>query len=137
MELIPDITIPPIIAQLSSLRELWLYHTPARIEAPALAFLRENLKSLHIKFTDIKEIPLWIYSLKNLTELHLTGNLSAENNRFIVIDGLRELKRLKVLRLKSNLTKLPQVRPRVRAVLVTLYGGPRSIMASLLVACVA
>ncbi|KGL74214.1 Leucine-rich repeat-containing protein 8A [Tinamus guttatus] len=75
----------------------------------SLAFLRENLKSLHIKFTDIKEIPLWIYSLKTLEELHLTGNLSAENNRYIVIDGLRELKRLKVLRLKSNLTKLPQV----------------------------
>uniref|UniRef100_A0A1A8JW56 Leucine rich repeat containing 8 family, member A n=1 Tax=Nothobranchius kuhntae TaxID=321403 RepID=A0A1A8JW56_NOTKU len=109
LELIPDVTIPPIIAQLVSLRELWLYHTPAKIEAPALAFLRENLKSLHIKFTDIKEIPLWIYSLKNLSELHLTGNLSAENNRYIVIDGLRELKRLKVLRLKSNLTKLPQV----------------------------
>ncbi|XP_033502586.2 leucine rich repeat containing 8 VRAC subunit Aa [Epinephelus lanceolatus] len=109
LELIPDVTIPPIIAQLSNMREMWLYHTPAKIEAPALAFLRENLKSLHIKFTDIKEIPLWIYSLKNLSELHLTGNLSAENNRYIVIDGLRELKRLKVLRLKSNLTKLPQV----------------------------
>nr|XP_046241462.1 volume-regulated anion channel subunit LRRC8A [Scatophagus argus]XP_046241463.1 volume-regulated anion channel subunit LRRC8A [Scatophagus argus] len=109
LELIPDVTIPPIIAQLVNLREMWLYHTPAKIEAPALAFLRENLKSLHIKFTDIKEIPLWIYSLKNLSELHLTGNLSAENNRYIVIDGLRELKRLKVLRLKSNLTKLPQV----------------------------
>ncbi|XP_016146459.1 volume-regulated anion channel subunit LRRC8A-like [Sinocyclocheilus grahami] len=109
LELIPDVTIPPIIAQLCNLREMWLYHTPAKIEAPALAFLRENLKSLHIKFTDIKEIPLWIYSLKNLSELHLTGNLSADNNRFIVIDGLRELKRLKVLRLKSNLTKLPQV----------------------------
>ncbi|XP_062372556.1 volume-regulated anion channel subunit LRRC8A [Sardina pilchardus] len=109
LELIPDVTIPPIIAQLTNLREMWLYHTPARIEAPALAFLRENLKALHIKFTDIKEIPLWIYSLKNLSELHLTGNLSSENNRYIVIDGLRELKRLKVLRLKSNLTKLPQV----------------------------
>ncbi|XP_066501253.1 leucine rich repeat containing 8 VRAC subunit Aa [Hoplias malabaricus] len=109
LELIPDVTIPPIIAQLSNLREMWLYHTPAKIEAPALAFLRENLQSLHIKFTDIKEIPLWIYSLKNLNELHLTGNLSAENNRYIVIDGLRELKSLKVLRLKSNLTKLPQV----------------------------
>ncbi|XP_072344729.1 volume-regulated anion channel subunit LRRC8A isoform X2 [Scyliorhinus torazame] len=109
LEMILDVTIPPIIAQLTNLKELWLYHTPAKIEAPALAFLREHLKSLHIKFTDIKEIPLWIYSLKNLEELHLTGNLSAENNRYIVIDGLRELKCLKVLRLKSNLTKLPQV----------------------------
>ncbi|XP_018603895.2 leucine rich repeat containing 8 VRAC subunit Aa [Scleropages formosus] len=109
LELIADVTIPPIISQLSNLRELWLYHTPAKIEAPALAFLRENLQSLHIKFTDIKEVPLWIYSLKNLRELHLTGDLSSENNRFIVIEGLRELKHLKVLRLKSNLSKLPQV----------------------------
>nr|8F74_A Chain A, Volume-regulated anion channel subunit LRRC8A,Soluble cytochrome b562 [Mus musculus]8F74_B Chain B, Volume-regulated anion channel subunit LRRC8A,Soluble cytochrome b562 [Mus musculus]8F74_C Chain C, Volume-regulated anion channel subunit LRRC8A,Soluble cytochrome b562 [Mus musculus]8F74_D Chain D, Volume-regulated anion channel subunit LRRC8A,Soluble cytochrome b562 [Mus musculus]8F74_E Chain E, Volume-regulated anion channel subunit LRRC8A,Soluble cytochrome b562 [Mus musculus]8F len=109
LELIPDVTIPPSIAQLTGLKELWLYHTAAKIEAPALAFLRENLRALHIKFTDIKEIPLWIYSLKTLEELHLTGNLSAENNRYIVIDGLRELKRLKVLRLKSNLSKLPQV----------------------------
>ncbi|KAK1334073.1 hypothetical protein QTO34_005073 [Cnephaeus nilssonii] len=37
------------------------------------------------------------------------GQPEAENNRYIVIDGLRELKRLKVLRLKSNLSKLPQV----------------------------
>ncbi|KAM8944517.1 volume-regulated anion channel subunit LRRC8A [Lycaon pictus] len=109
LELIPDVTIPPSIAQLTGLKELWLYHTAAKIEAPALAFLRENLRALHIKFTDIKEIPLWIYSLKTLEELHLTGNLSADNNRYIVIDGLRELKRLKVLRLKSNLSKLPQV----------------------------
>ncbi|XP_054614200.1 leucine rich repeat containing 8 VRAC subunit Aa [Dunckerocampus dactyliophorus] len=109
LEFIPDVTIPPIIAKLSNLRELWLYHTPAKIESAALAFLREKLKALHIKFTDIKEIPLWIYSLKNLGELYLTGNLSADNNRYIVLDGLRELKRLKVLRLKSNLYKLPQV----------------------------
>ncbi|KAF7665559.1 hypothetical protein LDENG_00137950 [Lucifuga dentata] len=109
LELIPDVTIPLIVAQLVNLQELWLYHTPAKIEDPALAFLRENLKSLHIKFTDINEIPLWIYNLKNLRELHLTGNLSADNNRYIVIDGLRELKGLKVLHLKSNLTKLPQV----------------------------
>ncbi|XP_061788062.1 leucine rich repeat containing 8 VRAC subunit Aa isoform X1 [Nerophis lumbriciformis] len=109
LEFIPDVTIPPIIAKLSNLRELWLYHTPAKIESAALTFLREKLKSLHIKFTDIKEIPLWIYSLKNLSELYLTGNLSADNSRHIVLDGLRELKRLKVLRLKSNLYKLPQV----------------------------
>ncbi|XP_060791598.1 volume-regulated anion channel subunit LRRC8A-like [Neoarius graeffei] len=120
LELIPDVTIPPIIAQLAGLRELWLYHTPAKIEAPALAFLRENLKSLHIKFTDIKEIPLWLYSLKNLSKLHLTGNLSFDNNRYIVIDGLRELKRLKVLWLKSNLTKLPQVLTDVGLYLQTL-----------------
>lgn len=109
LELISDVTISPSIAQLNSLKELWLYHTPAKIEAPALAFLRENLRSLHLKFTDIKEIPLWIYSLKNLEELHMTGNLCADHNRYIIIDGLSELKQLKVLRLKTNLTKIPQV----------------------------
>ncbi|XP_034048264.1 leucine rich repeat containing 8 VRAC subunit Aa [Thalassophryne amazonica] len=109
LECMPDVTFPPIIAQLSNLRELWLYHMPAKIEAPALAFLREKLKSLHIKFNDVKEVPLWIYSLKNLRELHLTGDLSDENNGYIVMDGLREFKSLKILRLKSNLTKLPQV----------------------------
>ncbi|KAL1766562.1 volume-regulated anion channel subunit LRRC8A [Sigmodon hispidus] len=97
------------LPDLTGLKELWLYHTAAKIEAPDLAFLCENLWALHIKFTDIKEIPLWIYSLKTLEELHLTGNLSAENNCYIVIDGLRELKRLNVLWLKSNLSKLPQV----------------------------
>ncbi|XP_061148962.1 leucine rich repeat containing 8 VRAC subunit Aa [Syngnathus typhle] len=109
LEFVPDVTIPPIVAKLSNLRELRLYHTPAKIESAALTFLREKLKSLHVKFTDVKEIPLWIYSLKNLSELHLTGNLSADNNRYVALDGLRELKRLKVLRLKSSLYKLPQV----------------------------
>ncbi|KAK7879923.1 hypothetical protein WMY93_033404 [Mugilogobius chulae] len=107
LALMPDVTIPPTIAKLSNLSEMWLRHSPAKIEAPALAFLRENLKSLHVNFIDIKEIPLWIYSLTNLSELHLTGNLSAD--RFIVIHSLRELKQLKVLSLEIKLTKLPKV----------------------------
>uniref|UniRef100_A0A8C1QHG1 Leucine rich repeat containing 8 VRAC subunit Aa n=1 Tax=Cyprinus carpio TaxID=7962 RepID=A0A8C1QHG1_CYPCA len=105
LELIPDVTIPPIIAQLCNLREMWLYHTPAKIEAPALAFLRENLKSLHIKFTDIKEIPLWIYSLKNLSELHLTGNLSAVYKLFFCIQYFI----IKITKMLDNLRYLPIV----------------------------
>nr|XP_061800812.1 volume-regulated anion channel subunit LRRC8A-like [Nerophis lumbriciformis] len=103
MEFITNVTIPPIVAKLSNLRELRLYHTPAKIESAALTFLQEKIKCLHVKFADIKEIPLWIYSLKNLNELHLTSNC------YIVPDRLRELKKLKVLRLKNNLHKLPQV----------------------------
>ncbi|XP_077479330.1 volume-regulated anion channel subunit LRRC8A-like [Stigmatopora argus] len=103
MEFIPNVTIPPTVAKLSNLRELRLYHTPAKIESAALTFLQEKIKCLHVKFTDIKEIPLWIYGLKNLNELHLTSHC------YIVPDRLRELKKLKVLRLKNNLHKLPQV----------------------------
>ncbi|XP_061417329.1 LOW QUALITY PROTEIN: volume-regulated anion channel subunit LRRC8A-like [Lethenteron reissneri] len=109
LELIPDVMIPSSVAHLTHLRELWLYHTPARIDMAALAFLRENLRSLHLKFTDVKEIPGWMYSLRSLEELHLTGNLSDEHNKFISLDGLRELRRLRTLRIKSNLSKVPQV----------------------------
>uniref|UniRef100_S4RE09 Leucine rich repeat containing 8 VRAC subunit Ab n=1 Tax=Petromyzon marinus TaxID=7757 RepID=S4RE09_PETMA len=108
LELIPDVMIPSSVAHLTHLRELWLYHTPARIDMAALAFLRENLRSLHLKFTDVKEIPGWMYSLRSLEELHLTGNLSDEHNKFISLDGLRELRRLRTLRIKSNLSKVPQ-----------------------------
>uniref|UniRef100_A0A8D3AB70 Leucine rich repeat containing 8 VRAC subunit Aa n=1 Tax=Scophthalmus maximus TaxID=52904 RepID=A0A8D3AB70_SCOMX len=106
---IPDPVFDLTELEVLKLEEMWLYHTPAKIEAPALATLRDNLKSLHIRFSDINEIPLWIYSLKGLIELHLTGNLGSDNDSLIAINGLRELKRLKVLRLKTSLTRLPQV----------------------------
>lgn len=96
----PFLIIPSHILQLSNLTEMWLCHTPAEIEDQALAFLIENLKTLHVTFSDYKEIPKWIGSLKNLNELHLTGNLG-----FI---ELGDLKMLKVLYLKNNLSKLPQ-----------------------------
>uniref|UniRef100_A0A8C5R5B5 LRRC8 pannexin-like TM region domain-containing protein n=1 Tax=Leptobrachium leishanense TaxID=445787 RepID=A0A8C5R5B5_9ANUR len=109
LELMSEVTIPPSIAQLRDLKELWLYQTTARIEAPGLAFLRDNLKFLYIKFVDINQFPLWIYDLKKLEELQLAGPLSTENARCIFFDSLRELKRLQVLRLKSNITRLPKV----------------------------
>lgn len=109
LEFIFDVIISFSIVQFTGFKELWFYYIVVKIEAFVLVFLRENLRALYIKFTDIKEISLWIYSLKILEELYLTGNLSVENNRYIVIDGLREFKRFKVLRFKSNLSKLFQV----------------------------
>ncbi|KAG7496006.1 volume-regulated anion channel subunit LRRC8A [Solea senegalensis] len=96
----PDLIIPSKISQLSNLTEMWLCHTPAEIDVQALDFLSENLRTLHVTFIDNKEIPRWICSLKNLSELHLTGNLGSAE--------FRDLNMLKVLYLKNNLTTLPQ-----------------------------
>uniref|UniRef100_UPI00358FC251 volume-regulated anion channel subunit LRRC8A-like isoform X2 n=1 Tax=Myxine glutinosa TaxID=7769 RepID=UPI00358FC251 len=108
LELVPDVVIPARVSQLSSLQGLWLYHSPTRLDSPALSFLRENLLSLHLKFTEPQELPLWLSSLKNLQELHLTGSLG-DDPRMPALDALRELKHLSCLRIKSSLGKIPQV----------------------------
>lgn len=107
LELISDVKLPAKISKMTCLIELYLYHCPAKVEHIAFSFLRDHLKVLHIKFTDIDEIPLWVYSLKNLLELHLSGNLSSVNNKVISLESLKELKNLKVLTIKSNLNKVP------------------------------
>ncbi|KAM9325658.1 volume-regulated anion channel subunit LRRC8D [Gastrophryne carolinensis] len=107
LELIPEAKIPAKISQMTTLQELHLYHCPAKVEQTAFSFLRDNLKCLHVKFTDVAEIPAWVYLLKNLRELYLMGNLNAENNKMIGLESLRELRHLKVLYVKSNLTKIP------------------------------
>ncbi|XP_029441581.1 volume-regulated anion channel subunit LRRC8D-like [Rhinatrema bivittatum] len=107
LELIPDVKLPSKISKMSRLTELYLYHCPAKVEHVAFVFLKDHLKVLHIKFTDIDEIPLWVYTLKGLLELHLSGNLSSVNNKVIALESLKELKNLKVLTIKSNLTKIP------------------------------
>ncbi|XP_014347654.1 volume-regulated anion channel subunit LRRC8D-like [Latimeria chalumnae] len=107
LELISDVKLPAKVSQMTSLKELYLYHCPARVEHIALNFLRENLDVLHVKFTDTGEIPLWIYSLKNLTELYLSGNLNSENNKLIALESMKELKHLKLLNFKSNFSKIP------------------------------
>lgn len=106
-ELIPEAKIPAKISQMTALQELHLCHCPAKVEQTAFSFLRDNLKCLHVKFTDVAEIPPWVYLLKNLRELHLVGNLNSENNKMIGLDSLRELRHLKLLYVKSNLTKIP------------------------------
>ncbi|KAM4721345.1 volume-regulated anion channel subunit LRRC8D [Rhinophrynus dorsalis] len=107
LELIPEAKIPAKISQMTALQELHLYHCPAKVEQTAFSFLRDNLKCLHVKFTDVAEIPAWVYLLKNLRELYLMGNLNSENNKMIGLESLRELRHLKILYVKSNLTKIP------------------------------
>ncbi|KAM8930575.1 volume-regulated anion channel subunit LRRC8D [Pelodytes ibericus] len=107
LELIPEAKIPAKISQMTALQELHLYHCPAKVEQTAFSFLRDNLKCLHVKFTDVAEIPAWVYLLKTLRELYLMGNLNSENNKMIGLESLRELRQLKILYVKSNLTKMP------------------------------
>ncbi|TRY91737.1 hypothetical protein DNTS_018981 [Danionella cerebrum] len=107
LELIPEVRISAKVSQMTSLREIHLYHCPAKVEQTAFTFLRDHLRCLHIKFTDVAEIPPWIYLLRSLKELNLTGNLNSEHNKMIGLESLRELRHLRMLYLKSNLNKIP------------------------------
>lgn len=107
LELIPEVRFSAKVSQMTSLQELHLCHSPAKVEQTAFAFLRDHLRCLHVKFTDVAEIPNWVYLLRSLRELNLVGNLSSENNKMIGLESMRDLKHLKTLYLKSNLTKMP------------------------------
>ncbi|XP_026170128.1 volume-regulated anion channel subunit LRRC8D [Mastacembelus armatus] len=107
LELIPEVRFSAKVSQMTSLQELHLCHCPAKVEQTGFAFLRDHLRCLHVKFTDVGEIPPWVYLLRNLRELNLIGNLSSENNKMIGLESMRDLKHLKTLCLKSNLTKIP------------------------------
>ncbi|XP_061096931.1 volume-regulated anion channel subunit LRRC8D-like [Conger conger] len=107
LELIPEARITAKISQMINIQELHFYHCPAKVEQTAFSFLRDHLRCLHVKFTDVAEIPTWVYLLKSLKELYLIGNLNSENNKMIGLDSLRDLRHLKILHLKSNLTKIP------------------------------
>ncbi|KAM9322470.1 volume-regulated anion channel subunit LRRC8D [Pholidichthys leucotaenia] len=107
LELIPEVRFSAKVSQMTSLQELHLYHSPAKVEQTGFAFLRDHLRCLHVKFTDVAEIPPWVYLLRSLKELNLIGNLSSENNKMIGLESMRDLRHLKTLCLKSNLTKMP------------------------------
>ncbi|KAF4112165.1 hypothetical protein G5714_006960 [Onychostoma macrolepis] len=108
LEIINNVTIPAAIAQLEDLQELSLYQCSLKIHSAATSFLKENLKVLRVKFDDSRELPQWMYVLRNLEELHLIGSLSSDASKNVTLDSLRELKALKILTLKSNFTKIPQ-----------------------------
>ncbi|XP_043818573.1 volume-regulated anion channel subunit LRRC8C [Dromiciops gliroides] len=108
LEIIQNVMIPATIAQLSNLQELSLHQCSVKIHSAALSFLKENLKILSVKFDDLRELPPWMYSLRNLEELYLYGSLGHDISRNITLESLRELKNLKVLLLKSNISKIPQ-----------------------------
>ncbi|TVK90593.1 Volume-regulated anion channel subunit LRRC8C [Bagarius yarrelli] len=121
LEIINNVTIPAAISQLEDLQELSLQQCFLKIHTGALSFLKENLKVLRVKFDDSRELPLWLYSLRNLEELHLFGSLCPDASKNITLDSLRDLKSLKTLTLKSNLTKIPQSVVDVSSHLQRLY----------------
>ncbi|XP_035509780.1 volume-regulated anion channel subunit LRRC8C [Morone saxatilis] len=108
LEIINNVTIPASVSQLKDLQELSLYQCSLKSHTTATSFLKENLKVLRVKFDDNRELPNWMYGLRNLEELYLTGSLSPDASKNIVLESLREMKCLKTLSLKSNLTKIPQ-----------------------------
>ncbi|KAL1022632.1 hypothetical protein UPYG_G00030250 [Umbra pygmaea] len=121
LEIINNVTIPAAIAQLEDLQELSLYQCCLKIHPTAISFLKENLKVLRVKFDDSRELPNWLYQLRNLEELYLIGSLSPDASKNVVLESLRELKNLKTLSLKSNFTKIPQSIVDVSSHLQKLY----------------
>ncbi|KAM6938758.1 volume-regulated anion channel subunit LRRC8C [Lycodopsis pacificus] len=121
LEIINNVTIPASIAQLEDLQELSLYQSSLKLHTTATSFLKENLKVLRVKFDDNRELPHWMYGLRNLEELYLTGSLCPDVSKNIVLESLREMKCLKTLSLKSNLTKIPQSIVDVSSHLQRLY----------------
>ncbi|XP_068949372.1 volume-regulated anion channel subunit LRRC8C [Petaurus breviceps papuanus] len=121
LEIIQNVMIPATIAQLSNLQELSLHQCSVKIHSAALSFLKENLKILSVKFDDFRELPPWLYSLRNLEELYLYGSLGHDISRNITLESLRELKNLKVLLLKSNISKIPQAVVDVSSHLQKMY----------------
>ncbi|CAM9220724.1 unnamed protein product [Lampetra fluviatilis] len=128
LELITDVTIPPSVSQLASLRELALLGCPmVRVQAAALAFLRDSLRVLRVRFSEQREVPPWIYSLKALEELYLHAESRPDIQRGggggsssgggggggggsggnFSLESLRELKALRSLHLRGTMSKLP------------------------------
>lgn len=121
LEIINNVTIPASISQLENLQELSLCQCSLKLHTTAVSFLKENLKVLRVKFDDNRELPNWLYGLRNLEELYLTGSLSPDASKNIVFESLREMKCLKTLCLKSNFTKIPQSIVDVSSHLQRLY----------------
>ncbi|KAL2080835.1 hypothetical protein ACEWY4_022688 [Coilia grayii] len=108
LDMINNATIPAAIEQLTELDELSLIRCSLKVNGVALSFLKAKLKVLRVRFLDAEELPSWLYMLKNLEELHLTGSLSPSISKNITLESLRDLRSLKVLSLNSNISKIPQ-----------------------------
>lgn len=107
LEQLKNVTIPASVAKLDLLQELSLIYCPAKLQLPALNHLKENLKVLRLAFANLEEVPLWMYTLQGLEELHLNGPLTNEVSRSATLESLRDLRALRVLTLRSELTKIP------------------------------
>lgn len=106
LELCSNVKISNKITQLSQLEEVWLSHCVTEITPSALMWLRNQLKKVGIKYVSRDEIPEWIYKLVQLKELYLTGKLAIEK-KAVELDSMKGLRSLKVLYLKSSLSKIP------------------------------
>ncbi|KAM4531271.1 volume-regulated anion channel subunit LRRC8D [Odontesthes bonariensis] len=109
LELITNARFTAQVANMSSLRELHLYHCTAAVDPSALAVLQERLEVLQITFTQASEIPNWVLSLRSLLELHLSGRLSSEGSvgRSWALGSLRQLRHLRVLVIRGMLQRIP------------------------------
>ncbi|KAL4657957.1 volume-regulated anion channel subunit LRRC8D-like [Arapaima gigas] len=122
LELMKNIELSAQLSNMTSLRELHLYHCAATVEPAALAILQERLESLHLTFTHAAEIPSWVYTLRALQELHVNGHLSGESGpgRGWALDSLRHLRHLRTLVLCGGLHRLPGELGEVATTLVRL-----------------
>ncbi|XP_012723304.2 LOW QUALITY PROTEIN: volume-regulated anion channel subunit LRRC8D [Fundulus heteroclitus] len=109
LELITDARFTSQVANMTSLRELHLYHCTAAVDPSALAVLQERIEVLHITFAQASQIPSWVFSLRNLHELHLSGRLSSEGSvgRGWALGSLRQLRHLRILVIRSMLQRVP------------------------------
>lgn len=107
LELISSAKLVGAVSQLKSLSELHISHCSVKMDPDAFSYIRERLKVLHVRFTDMEELPSWMYSLKNVSQLHLSGNLNCSNNRSIRLQSLRGLSALRSLSLVTNVSHLP------------------------------
>ncbi|XP_062304332.1 volume-regulated anion channel subunit LRRC8E [Osmerus eperlanus] len=107
LELLTNVTISSNVVQLGNLQELALIHCPAKLQLTALNHLKEQLKVLRLAIESLEQVPMWMYTLQSLEELHLSGPLTNEVSRSASLDSLRELKALRVLTFRSHLIKIP------------------------------
>ncbi|XP_069051896.1 volume-regulated anion channel subunit LRRC8D [Lepisosteus oculatus] len=101
LELIPEARLTAQVSRMTALRELHLYHCPARLDPESLRVLRDRLESLHLRVAEAAEIPGWAYALRGLRELHLAGGLAGG------LGCLRELRQLRMLSLRGGLRRVP------------------------------
>lgn len=106
LELCNDVKISTKITQLVNLEELAIVNCIVIVKPAALFFLGNQLHSLSVTFSVHDEVPEWINKLTRLKELSLIGNVNIDS-KTLELEFLKELRYLKILRLNSNLTKIP------------------------------
>ncbi|XP_072255831.1 volume-regulated anion channel subunit LRRC8D-like [Pyxicephalus adspersus] len=107
LELISSARLSGAVSQLKALSELHISHCSVKLDPEALSFIQQRVKILHVRFTDLEEFPSWVYCLKNLRELYLSGNLNCSSNKTIRLHSLRGLSNLRALSLTTNLSQIP------------------------------